>query len=159
MNLIKIAIGCLSLCILVSCTINLMNTRLTPDYPGVDAEIAPYVDQWLILAKEYGLKFNHGVTVGFRDINKGYIVGQCNYGMAFREIDIDRKFWERSSDMSRTILVYHELSHCYCDRDHDKMSKGGCPTSLMYPEVITDICFLYHYQEYIDELFSVCKEY
>lgn len=180
MRILKAIVYGLLLGGLVSCAIVLNDLKLTPEYTGVDHDIAPYVNEWLELAKMDGLKFHNTVTIGFKDINQGNVIGICYYGMSFREIDIDRGYWRISSSMSKMALVYHELSHCYCDRDHDygagklygdgmEATKDpnkrdgffgdGCPKSLMFPVAAGDYCTLMHYQDYINEMFERCDEY
>lgn len=158
-----------------------MNTSPFPRYFSVDPQIKPFVQQYMQLAKERGIKFNHNVNIGFRSINRGQVAGQCHYGLFFREIDVDTKYWDYFSDISATALLYHELSHCYCGRSHDygqnkeygddadkarknpKISDGffvdGCPKSLMFPEIVSDSCFMIHYGEYVDEMFKDCEPY
>lgn len=157
-----------------------MPSKTHPEYHGVDPKALPYVNEFLSLAKERGLKFDNLVTVGFKLLNRDRVVGICNYASNFREIDLDSKYWETLSSMEKTVLVYHELGHCYCDRDHDfgKDKKYGdtkhsrredgekegyyqddCPLSLMHPVVIDDECFMAHYGEYVQELFDRCDEY
>jgi hypothetical protein len=47
-------------------------------------------------------------------------VGRCNtYTSGQLEILIDRDYWERSSEVVREILMYHELSHCLLGLRHD----------------------------------------
>jgi hypothetical protein len=153
------------------------NAKLAPEYKGVDPQIAPYVDEWLYLAHGHGLKFDRIVTVGFKDINQGNIVGLTTYGYGFREIDIDVKFWQSSTSLSKAALLFHELGHAYCHRDHDygngieygdpdKARKDpnkedgfyedACPTSLLFPEVVEDDCFEKHYENYVNEIFNRC---
>lgn len=181
MNLSRIGYYCLFLGTFVSCTMIMNNNiKITPEYPGVDPKVALYVDEWLSLAKERGLLFDNVVTVGFKDINRGDVIGMCNYGMGFREVDLDNKFWRESTEISKRALVDHELTHCYCYRGHDfgngqeyedaerdikdPSKKDGffidrCPTSLMFPYIVEDRCFLAHYPDYINEVFNRCKRY
>lgn len=179
MNRIRIIINSLILFILVSCcTIN--GNKICPEYRGVNPQVAPIVDQWLLLAKEHGLKFNKTITVGFKNIKEHGVVGLSNYGIGFREINLDMKYWNNSTSISRTILLYHELTHSYCNRGHDygngkkykdakeitedpKKDDGffqdECPLTIMFPVVLDDSCFMSHYQEYIDEMFNRCEEW
>lgn len=164
---------------LVYCSINVMALRQSPEYKEVDPAVQPYVADYLRLAKEHGLSFDHTVTVGFKDINEGDAVGLTNYGVFFREIDIDKEYWSRSTRTSRIVLVWHELTHSYCGRDHDfngveygdseevkknkpkpeMMFDDGCPRSIMFPSVIPDACFIDHYLELVDEMFQDCETY
>ena len=155
-----------------------------PEYKGVDPKAAPYVDEFLSLAKKEGIVFDDVVTVGFKDIpgdNSGYkTIGLTNYGVNFREIDIDQVYWDRSNNLERKLLLFHELGHSYCDRDHDfgkgtlygkngksseKRSeetgffKDDCPLSIMFPLGVGDDCALNHYAAYIKELFNRCQPY
>lgn len=160
--------------------------RLYPAYPGVDPKAQKLVDEFLFLSHENHLTFNRPVTVGFTNIDYGAVIGMCHYGPFFREIDLDQKFWDSSTETTKLALIFHELTHCYCYRDHDfakgqmyeenadlRMEKeliwemkgghrdgyyeDGCPTSLMYPEITEDSCTLAHYSAYVQELFNRCQ--
>lgn len=177
--------------ILISCshlsTNNLgIKTKLSPEYYGVDPVIKPIVDEYLELSTRNSIAFTHKVTIGLKDIGHGRIVGLCHYGINFREIDIDKTFWDHSSYNDKRILVYHELTHCYCGRGHDygegknypeaslldifkdtifeiKDDKGkyddGCPLSIMYPYVLKESCFEKHLDSYTIEMFDRCNPY
>jgi hypothetical protein len=167
--------------ILVSCcTITIDHNKLAPEYQGVDPKAEPYVNEFLSLAKIHNIVFIDKVTIGFKDIDQDSVIGLCNYGSYFREIDLDISYWNRSSKRSHMALLFHELSHCYCDREHDygdgkeygdseKVKKDtvkkegyfedGCPLSIMYPIIVNDDCFVSHYSEYTDEMFNRCKAY
>ena len=180
MTLPQIVIRFLFLGTLISGIFTYKNVKFAPEYRGVDPQIQPYVDDWLYLAHGHGLKFDRVVTVGFKDINQGNIVGLTTYGWAFREIDIDVKFWNSSTSLSRAALVWHELGHAYCYRDHDygngteygdadkarldpNKEDGfygdGCPVTLLFPEVVEDNCFEKHYEDYVNEIFNRCVEW
>jgi Zn-dependent peptidase ImmA (M78 family) len=115
--------------------------------------------------------------VGFKNINQGNIVGLTTYGFGFREIDISIDFWNSSTSLSRAALVFHEMGHAYCHRDHDygngteygdadKARKDpnkedgfyedSCPVTLLFPEVVEDNCFEKHYEGYVTEIFNRC---
>lgn len=158
-----------------------------PDYTGVDPKIAPIVDEYKSLATKHRIIFTDSVSVGFTDIKYQSVVGVCNYGDNFREIDIDRHYWEVSTEETRRTLLFHELSHCYCLRNHDYgkdspypeatrssrakkdsplyfyVSEGffvdGCPLSIMYPYVLNDACMSEHKPHYEDEMFDRCQPY
>lgn len=139
------------------------------------------------LAIGNGIKFTHHPTMGFNTIKKkkGYynVIGPCTYGKNFREIDADIDFWNKSSDQTRRVLLYHELTHCLCDRDHDYKNgikypdadtvkgniimefmepgvlKDGCPMTIMYPYILSDKCSFAHWNMYIKEMFNRCIPY
>lgn len=163
------------------CTISFHNLGLAPKYKGVDSEAVPYVTEFKKLAKDHNVTFSNNVTIGFDDIKSEYVVGYCEYGISFREVTLDSKYWEDYTPIKKMVLVWHELGHCYCDKTHgygkgklyggddsknrqDDKQKDGfypdtCPISLMYPYVIDDYCFSAHYAEYVDELFKDCEPY
>lgn len=168
--------------LVASCSTTLLSKR-HPDYVGVDPKAKSANDEFLWLSTQKHIVFKNKVTIGFKNIGHPPIIGLCNYGIWFREIDLDIQFWEKATNTTRMALVFHELSHCYCDRDHDhdnhikyeinqlmslfnrwrknKPLSGywsdGCPTSLMSPVITDDACILSHYREYIDEMFYDCK--
>ncbi len=159
-------------------TLKIDHPKKAPEFVGVASEVVPYVNEWLSLAKEKGLVFHHEITVGFKDIKEDKVIGQCNYGSYFREIDLNKAYWNKLSKMTKMILLFHELSHCYCNRRHDfndgekydesedrKYSReegffsDGCPISIMHPFIMEDDCAMSHYSEYVQEMLQRCKEY
>ncbi len=86
---------------------------------GLDPQVKVIVDEFLRLSTRNNIKFSHNVTIGFTKIKRTNVIGLCSYEPGFRGIDLDIDFWNNSSWSSKTALVYHELAHCYCERDHD----------------------------------------
>lgn len=159
--------------------------KIMPEYHGVDPRAQGYVDEYMYLSRQKHIEFDDTVTIGFKNLNEGNIIGLCTYGGPWREIDIDINYWNNSSKMTHMALLFHELTHCYCGRDHDYGPKSkypeteaariaralqwkaeggprpgywddGCPVSLMYPVIVDDDCTRAHYNEYIEEMFSRC---
>ena len=151
--------------------------RLIPHYIGVDSSLKTYVSEWMALAKDHKVSFNHTVSIGFASIydEKSHAVGLTHYGKFFREIDLDISYWSKATEITKRMLIFHELGHAYCYRTHDygedreyenneKADGNGfyrdhCPVSLMYPSIIGDDCVMAHYQEYVDEIFQRCEPY
>lgn len=160
--------------------------KLAPQYVSVDPRAQKIVDEYMLLSAQNNIQFYDKVTIGFKDINRGEVVGLCTYGGFFREIDIDISYWNRSTYMTKTTLLFHELTHCYCGRGHDygkkknypeteaarivralqwKVEGGprpgywedGCPVSIMYPVVADDDCVKAHYDQYVKEMFDRCR--
>lgn len=160
-------------------------TKQGPLFKGVDPKVKPIVDEYFKLSKQNHIRFRNKVTMGFEQINKGNIVAYCTFGDFYREITIDVSYWHHSTNMTKHILLFHELTHCYCGRGHDYrkgiaypetesarialalqwVQKGGprpgywpdgCPFSLMYPVVLDDSCATAHYKEYTKEMFDRC---
>lgn len=171
--------------VLVSHSCSDLHEKKEPEYHGVDPKLQPVVDQYLRISSQNNIVFSNQVTIGLKEINDGGAVGICNYGKKWREIDIDKGFWEQSSDATRYAVLFHELTHCYCGRDHDygkdklyksveelreetnarKRHEGGgfyedsCPTSLMYPIVVQDECMIRHYKDYVKEMLDRCEPF
>lgn len=181
MNFYRVLVNSIIFSILISCSTMNIGGRPLPIYKGVDPEAQKYEDAWLELANGKGIKFDKTVTIGFKDIGRNYVVGACNYGLWFREIDLDSKYWSYFSEIGKMVLVWHESTHCYCNREHDysknkeygedgdkarkDLSKSDgfysdkCPKSIMFPEIVNDLCFEMHQGEYISEMFQRCEPY
>lgn len=160
--------------------------KKAPEHVGIDPEFMPIMRLYKDFAEDRHIKFTNPVTIGFSNIRRGNVVGVCTYGKNFREIDIDRKFWKRSSKIARKTLLLHEITHCFCARGHD-YAEGkvyvdpeedlfdfshvpffqkrpgffldGCPISIMYPYIVDDQCVRDHSKEYSNEIFERCRPY
>lgn len=168
----------LSALLLLSFSLNTHVGRIVPIHNGVDEELKAIVNDYLELAKIKGIVFKKKVGVGFTSIHRGNVVGLCHYGTSFREIDIDREYWDRASRTSKRTLLFHELTHCYCTRPHDHDDGtayvrnscpagdaktgyygDGCPKSVMFPSVLEDDCVTAHSADYLEEMFNRCVSY
>lgn len=158
-----------------------------PEWHGIDERAKPLYDEYIQLAKQNHLSFDHTVNVGFKHIDNGNAIGVCYY-FKNREIDIDIDYWNKNSDTQRKILLFHELTHCHCGRGHDwgkdknypetyiekkvqflrtvffGTRKAGyfqddCPMSLMHPSIVSDFCYYEHGERYLEELFERCDPY
>lgn len=159
--------------------------KTMPEFYGTDYRSDKLLSDFMWLSAQNHITFSHKVSIGFKHIDQGAVVGLCTNGLYFREITLDIDFWITATQLGRTALIWHELAHCYCDRDHDYNSipypdseserlketirgifykKQGyysdeCPMSLMYPSVVPDECVRVHYDEYTKEIFQNCKPY
>lgn len=155
--------------------------KIFPEFKGIHADLQPYHDRWIKLAKEHKLSFKRKVSIGFKKIDDKSTIGRCWYLFNRREIEVDPRFWDYASEAGREALMYHELTHCFCGRDHDYGKKksypensleskvctvesdhpgffeDGCPLSMMHPRILDEMCYLSHYQHYIDEMFERCE--
>jgi len=154
-------------------------TKPLPEYKGVDPKLESYVKKYKELAKMQGIHFKSNVTIGFKKLD-GSTVGLTTYGPAnsWREVDIDPQYFGHITELNKEALLFHELTHSYCDRGHTydhgkewpeyedwhgKEPKEGrykdgtyCPRSLMFPVVLDDFCMLTHYTDYMIEMFQDC---
>lgn len=158
--------------------------KLTPEYKGVDPQLQHFVKEYKELAKTQGISFKHEVTIGFKDLSHmeaGTVCGLTTYGAGWREIDIDPYFYNNSTETTNQILLFHELTHAYCYREHtwgnnDKYPEYStwhgkeptegfytdgthCPLSIMYPYILDDFCAIVHYGNYVTEMFRNCQPY
>lgn len=176
--IMKILVKAILLIILL-CSCCKPHIKIRPEYKGVDPILGSLVDEYIDLANQNGIVFDNKVTIGFKDIGNGTIVGLCTFGGWFREIDIDKDYWNKTGSLSHLVLVWHELTHCYCSRIHDygegkiysnkewifgtRDAPGyysdGCPITIMYPQVLDDTCTESHYSDYIKEMFDRCIPY
>jgi hypothetical protein len=179
-------VKCLTVLVLLNSCSNGQFVKFRPEYPGVDPKVQNIVDEYMYLSKQDHLEFYNTVTIGFKKLNSNDVIGVCTYGLGFREIDLDTTYWNESTNTSHMALLFHELTHCYCGRDHDysdgikypkteaarlvqalqwKIRGGerpgywddGCPISVMHPVILDDICMLSHYSEYTKEMFNRCQ--
>lgn len=112
------------------------------------------------------------IPISFGDL-RGGVAGTCyvwrfGHKKSFKEIKIDREYYERIKDKSCKLeqLVYHELGHCVLERDHDdtvvyyddtlKYPYSSMPTSIMRSHAFNSWeCEQYytpHHDYYIQEL-------
>lgn len=110
--------------------------------------------------------------------SKSGVIGLCYWlPLGPNRIEIDSQFWTVSEDISRKALMYHELGHCVCSRDHTPVEAewligllnslgvehirstklfDGCPKSLMHPYLPSEDCLKRHWGHYKEELFKSC---
>ena len=171
----------------VTCSHDTIENRDTPIHKGVDKELRPYVNGYLRLAMRNHIVFSKKVTIGLRKIKRKNIIGTCYQESNFREVDIDSDYWKNASEISRFTLISHELTHCYCGRDHDYGKKklypiiktdtppeiseeilhkdksaffdDYCPITLMYPYLVSEGCIELHGNHYFKEMFDRCVPY
>lgn len=100
-------------------------------FKGVDEELLPYFEEF---ATDCNLAVID-IPAGFADIDEGSVVGYCTeyqQDRTYKEITIDRDYWNAVGEGNRHWLVYHELGHCRLNRDHlDRTDKKGNPISIM----------------------------
>lgn len=172
-----------------------VQNKTKPQFVGIDSEFQTIVDEFKELSAEHDIVFTKAITIGFTKIRTSKAtekqgvrtIGVCYRNDNWREVDIDKKNWASSSYISRIALLFHELAHCYCNRNHDwakdkaypetedrvgrlierlkPLKEGGfyemdaCPLSLMYPVIPNEECLKTHGNEYLKEVFNRCDPY
>ena len=76
--------------------------------------------------------FSYNALNRFIEEIKDDIVGQCWQNSEEAYIVIDMEYWLNASTMDREFIVFHELGHCYLQREHlDVRDARGICTSIM----------------------------
>lgn len=112
--------------------------KKAPEYKNIDPKLEELLKSYKEEATKRGIKFTKPLTMGFKDIDDGNVVGLCTYGDDWREIDVDKKFWKKSNALTRKTLIYHELTHCLCTRGHDFGKDANYPEGVM-AKILNDI--------------------
>lgn len=61
--------------------------------------------------------------------------------------------WNAYGPIQKKVLLFHELGHCLFGREHIlDVFEDGCPKSIMYPNIMSEKCFIAHEDELILEL-------
>ena len=142
-----------------------LETPVEPEartFPGVDERLWPYFERFEIEGQARGLEIDlvaSGISGVIEDLDGEHIAGQCTTFGGFRpgRVTMDLEFWNASSDLFKEFIIFHELGHCYLDRDHreDAFSNGRC-ASIMRSGTLgcRDNYNLATRAAYIDELFE-----
>ena len=115
---------------------DLVETPVEPEirtFPNVDERLWTYFERFEEEAKQRGIAVDlvaSRISGVIENVEEEHIAGLCTTFGNFRpgEITIDAVFWSRASDLFKEFIVFHELGHCYLDRDHreDAFSNGRC---------------------------------
>lgn len=154
-------------------------------FKNVDPELQFYIDKYeqQLKQKNKNIQKFPKLTAGFGRLENNN-VGTCTQLFGGNvEIEIDSFYWRSVSEKEKLALIYHEATHCICDRHHNHklgkypeadsldnpnkldaqdLEKNGffsdrCPTTLMYPEMPSTVCLSAHWDEYVSEIFSTCN--
>ena len=133
-------------------------------YPGVDESLWPFFENFELEGAKRGLSIDlvsSQSMAKIHEIHEGNVAGVCSYGISDPgEVTIDRSFWNRSTWLSREMIVFHELGHCYLERDHNEetFTSGYC-VSIMRSGTCCcrDAYNIANRAYYLDELFGILK--
>lgn len=122
----------------------------------VDEPLQEYVRDYNLLLNYHCPKFiptkNYAIVLEDK-LDKDTWVGVCNHKMNGYSIQILKPFWDKADVIERRQLMYHELSHCILDRDHEEKLPGH----YMYP-VIEPVPYKVYIQQTIDDIEAFCKK-
>lgn len=130
-------------------------------YPDVDQRLWSFFQSFEEEAALRGWEVDlslTGISGTIEEIDEEHVAGQCSiHGQISKHITIDLEFWNRSNDLFKEFIIFHELGHCYLRRGHreDTFANGTCK-SLMRSGT-EDCRDNYNNQtraSYIDELFN-----
>jgi hypothetical protein len=107
-----------------------------PKPVSIDPTFQKYVDTFLNEATKRGKNIDLtkvGMTLQFGDTKQN---GKTYGGIAFYEtqsININKEYWDYSSEDYKELIVYHEMGHLLLQRDHfSKLWTNGEAQSIMY---------------------------
>ena len=111
------------------------------------------------LARGYDIDLESANISGqISEINTEYVAGRCYAGLNnSSQIIIDSTFWYSMSDLTKEMIVFHELGHCYLKRSHEDgtLSNGACMSVMRSGlEDCSDNYTTITRGYYIDELFE-----
>lgn len=111
------------------------NTEEICIYPNVDEPLHKYFKKFEEEGKKRGVKVDlikSKVYGSLTKIHANSIVGICDNNKT--RVFIDKDFWDRSSDLSKELIIFHELGHCYLKLPHKtNTSNDGVCQSIMRP--------------------------
>lgn len=97
-----------------------------------------------------------GIGGKIEEIEETNVAGSCSLGRNTRQITIDEGFWNRSSDLFKEFIIFHELGHCYLLREHlENENANGTCVSIMRSGTgdCRDNYTTLTRKQYVDELF------
>lgn len=126
---------------------------------SVDPELMSYFDRFKLEGdlRKFNIDWNSiQISAKFETL-EGAPVGQCaKLKSGIHEIRIEKNYWNKSNDINREFLIFHELGHCFLSRSHDNKenSKGECLSIMNSGEgLCKNVYNSATRAEYIDELF------
>jgi hypothetical protein len=88
----------------------------------------------------------------------GSVSGRCQYNTDKpRQVQIDQSYFESVGNLRREFIVFHELGHCYLNREHlDVRDENGNCVSIMHSSSATcrNAYNSVTREKYLDELFE-----
>ena len=145
-------IGLLSLVFAISCS-------KEETVPSIDADLVPFFEKFVNEGSTRGVIVDFeaaGVGGQLIDISEQGVVGKClKYSNGTRVVTIEVMTWNGYSDLEKEFLIFHELGHCFLDREHtDKADVNGNCVSIMHSS--SQACvnnYSNSRDQYLDELF------
>lgn len=149
--------------LLISLMLSACAEEIPKDEVIIDAQVMPYVEQFINDAHSYGVYELSDTSVILVDTLAvaGSSVGLCTVTLRGKTITILRSWWNMNDDKAREIVIYHEMGHCALGRmGHNNgqvTTQNGLiiPVSILNPNVINSNYFVEHRDAYLLELFKL----
>lgn len=130
------------------------------DVVETDAELLPYFELFAEEAAKRGFDVDYEaerIEGLIQDIPESSIQGQCFHNERIpKKVVIDVDYWNNANKLEKEFIIYHELGHCFLNRDHldDSDIQGNC-ISIMHsnPGACRFTLTNGNREEYLDELF------
>ncbi len=125
----------------------------------VEEEMIDYFTSFAIEGEERGLVIDWDVErIATQLVHiEEDAIGRClTYEDGSKVINIDKEFWDNSSNLEKEFLIFHELGHCLLERSHNNVmnQRGVCQSMMNSGENICTINYnLNTRKRYLDELF------
>jgi hypothetical protein len=99
--------------------------------PYIEPSLLPYVQRFINDASQYGKKLSYeDLTVIYDSIDSDTVA----YCSGADRVVVSKKYWDTFSDLSKELVMYHELGHCLLDRRHTTLQlPSRKPASIMNP--------------------------
>lgn len=106
------------------------------EYPNVEPKLWLFFQRFEKAAAERGLNFDlneANITASIDYIENGS-AGACTMtnNQTIHHIIIDANFWTEATDGMIELIIFHELGHCFLEREHndEKFNNGVCKSIM-----------------------------
>ena len=157
---IKSNIGILTMLIFCAIVCNISCNKASNDIVETDAILVPFFEIFADEAQKRGITVDYEasrIEGLIQDITDPNVQGQCFHNEKKpKKVIIDINYWNNADFSEKEFIIFHELGHCFLDRDHLDASVNGACVSIMHsspdacPFSLTDD----NREAYLDELFG-----
>lgn len=146
---------------LLTIILSLSLTGCKKDIIETDQALLPYFDLFALEAEKRGITVDYElerIEGLLQDIRDESVLGQCfRNAEKPKKVIIDQEYWDEADEFSKQFLIFHELGHCFLNREHDDRSDASnvC-ISIMHstPQACDFELTEENKKEYLDELFQ-----
>lgn len=131
------------------------------DNVETDTELIPFFEIFAAEANQRGIQVDfelERIEGLIQDISDPTIQGQCFFNEDKpKKVIIDFNYWNNASFEEKEFIIFHELGHCFLDRDHlDASNNQNVCVSIMHssPQACDFELNNNNREAYLDELFS-----